>query len=364
MKKCVYAGSFDPITNGHLSMVKETAGLFDELIVAIGVNPGKKPTFSLDAKLDMLEKVLKPYSNVKIDHYEDQYLIHYAESKGAQYILRGIRSVKDYEYEKDMRDFNRKRNSKIETLYLIPDPERSSTSSSMVKGLVGPENWEDAVKPYLPSYVYNKFLRKFKGNLRRWNKLSEKLNLNNSEDIYENLSMLYSDRMYHNLVHLTHCLKEFDDVKMFAVDPDALEMALWFHDCVYNIYEKDNEKQSAKHAGRKLRRLDDGFIKKVKDLIMVTEYKTMPKDVDKKLISDIDLAILGQPEDVYDEYEFNIIQEYSGIIAEMGLEKFNKRRKTILNKFLRRKNIYLTEHFRTKYEYHARNNLKRSIKKL
>src|SRR5678815_606817 len=93
----VYAGSFDPITNGHLWMVEQGAGLFDELIVAIGANPEKTSTFSLEERLQMVMEVTRQLPQVHVRSFENQFLVHYAHSIGAQYILRGIRNEGDYE---------------------------------------------------------------------------------------------------------------------------------------------------------------------------------------------------------------------------------------------------------------------------
>jgi len=161
MRKAVYAGSFDPITNGHLWMIKGGTRLFDRLVVAIGVNPDKKYTFSLDERIEMLKHTTRDISNVKVDSSENKYLVNYAESIGAEYILRGIRSAKDYEYERDMRNVNGDLIPGITTVFLIPPREFSEISSSFVKGLIGPEGWEEIIKRYVPESVYKILLEKY-----------------------------------------------------------------------------------------------------------------------------------------------------------------------------------------------------------
>lgn len=164
MKKAVYAGSFDPITNGHLWMVKEGAGLFDKLFVSIGINPDKRNTFSLEERLDMLKKALKDYRNVKVGSFTNQFLAKYASSVNAEYLLRGIRTEGDYQYERTMRHINSDMNPSIVTVYMMPPREIVEVSSSMVKGMIGPEGWEDAIRSYVPEYVYGKLIEKFKAN--------------------------------------------------------------------------------------------------------------------------------------------------------------------------------------------------------
>jgi pantetheine-phosphate adenylyltransferase len=162
-RKCVYAGSFDPVTMGHMWMIREGAKLFDELIVAVGVNPAKKYTFSIEERLDFLRECAKGIGNVRIASFENQFLVHFAASIGAHYILRGIRSVRDYEFEAGMRHVNSDLSPKITTVFLIPPRGISEISSSFVKGLVGPAGWERVVKQYLPSPVYERFVSRVAG---------------------------------------------------------------------------------------------------------------------------------------------------------------------------------------------------------
>ena len=95
-RKAVYAGSFDPPTNGHMYMIREGARLFDELVVAVGHNPDKKTTFSLEQRLRLLREVTSGLENVRIDEFESQYLVRYAARIGAGYMLRGLRNSDDF----------------------------------------------------------------------------------------------------------------------------------------------------------------------------------------------------------------------------------------------------------------------------
>ena len=154
-KRAVYAGSFDPLTNGHLWMVEQGLTLFDHLTVAIGINPDKEYTYGLDARMDILRDSLPKSDNLCIAHYANRYLVDYATEVGADYILRGIRSAQDYEFERGMRHTNAQLNDSITTIFLMPPLNLAELSSSMVKGLVGPEGWEEHVIKMVPEPVFN-----------------------------------------------------------------------------------------------------------------------------------------------------------------------------------------------------------------
>lgn len=158
----VYAGSFDPLTDGHMYMIREGAKLFDELIVAVGINPEKSYTFNLQLRLDLLKKSTEDLNNVIISHFENQFLIKYAEQMNCKYIIRGIRSESDYEFERRMRNVNGDMNNNISTVFLMPPREISEISSSFIKGLVGPEGWEKMIEKFLPKPVYDTLIEHYR----------------------------------------------------------------------------------------------------------------------------------------------------------------------------------------------------------
>jgi pantetheine-phosphate adenylyltransferase len=154
----VYAGSFDPPTIGHAWMIEQGVRLFDRLVVAVGVNPEKKCTFSLEARIEMLRDSTKGFRSVAITSFTSRYLIHYAQSVGATHILRGIRSESDYEFERTMRNINGDLDPDICTVFLMPPRGIAEVSSSMVRGLIGPMGWRKIVRKYLSNAVYRKLL--------------------------------------------------------------------------------------------------------------------------------------------------------------------------------------------------------------
>jgi pantetheine-phosphate adenylyltransferase len=365
VKKAIYAGSFDPLTNGHLWMIEEGARLFDELVVAIGINPDKKCTFSLEDRLDMLRKSTKTFPNIKIDFFKNKFLVNFAGSSNAQYVLRGIRTQADYEFERGMRHINSDLNPKIETLFLIPPRQISEISSSAVKSLVGPDGWENAIEGYVPRNVYNKFLVNFKGLQKRWDDMWERIGMGeNREDDYNELVSLYGDshRVYHNLVHVFHALREMQEAINLIESPGQVELAIWYHDAIYNPGKTDNEEKSAELARQRLGRsgLESSFVDDVVDLILATKHTGIPKTHDEKYIRDIDLSTLGKFEKEFNEYGSDIRDEY----AHVSEEQFRYERSAILQRFLQQDSIYFTDFFKQKYEGQARRNLENSIGRL
>ena len=133
MSRCaIYPGSFDPITNGHLSLLRRGLQIFDKIIVAIAVNPEKKPLFTLEERLDMLRLVLKDYSRVQIDHFQGL-LVDYVAGQESNLILRGLRALSDFEYEFQLALMNRKLNRKIQTVFMMTDYKWFYISSTIIK---------------------------------------------------------------------------------------------------------------------------------------------------------------------------------------------------------------------------------------
>ena len=160
MQTAVYAGSFDPPTNGHLWMISQGLALFDRLVVAIGENPSKNYVFSTEERIDLLRSSIPSCERLTITHFDNRYLVDYAKEVGAEFILRGIRSPGDYEYERVMRHINSDMAPDINTVFLMPPREMAELSSSMVMGMVGPEGWGKTVRRYLPSPVFDALVTK------------------------------------------------------------------------------------------------------------------------------------------------------------------------------------------------------------
>ncbi len=134
MRTAIYPGSFDPVTLGHLDIIKRAAGLFDRLIVAVMHNQNKIPVFSLEERMEMLGRTTVGVPNVEVESFGGL-LAEYARQKGACAVVKGLRAVSDFEYEFQMALANRKLNADLETVFLMTSAEHMYLSSSVVKDI-------------------------------------------------------------------------------------------------------------------------------------------------------------------------------------------------------------------------------------
>ena len=133
MKKiAIYPGSFDPITNGHLDLIKRASKLFDEVIIAITQNANKSSFLSIDQRVDAVNKSITPLKNTRVLSF-DSLLVDFARTHDAQIIIRGLRAVSDFEYEFQLSGMNKRLNPGIETLFMTPSEEFANISSSLVR---------------------------------------------------------------------------------------------------------------------------------------------------------------------------------------------------------------------------------------
>ncbi|HEV7842613.1 MAG TPA: pantetheine-phosphate adenylyltransferase [Pyrinomonadaceae bacterium] len=136
MRRAIYPGSFDPVTNGHLDIIERGCKLFDEIIIAILVNPNKTPLFSIEERREILSEVARDIKHgscrLLVEDFEGL-LVHYALQRQADAIVRGIRAISDYEYELQMALMNRRLEPRIETVFMMPAEAYSYVSSRLVK---------------------------------------------------------------------------------------------------------------------------------------------------------------------------------------------------------------------------------------
>lgn len=150
MKIAVFPGSFDPITRGHVDLVKRALPLFDKIIVAVGVNSSKKKTlFTLEQRLAWLEKVFAPYDKVDVGNFVGL-TVHYCQKIEANYLLRGLRNASDFDYEKTISQLNNIVGKNIETVFLISQPEYSHISSTIVREII---KGKGDASPFIPEEI-------------------------------------------------------------------------------------------------------------------------------------------------------------------------------------------------------------------
>lgn len=158
MKKiALFPGSFDPLTMGHLDTIRRGAKLVDELIIGVFINSNKKSVFTTEEKMALVEEATSDLPNVRVISQETELTVKAAKRLGATYLLRGIRSVKDYEYERDIMEMNHHLDDEIETIFLLARAEYSHVSSSLLKEVM---LFGGDVQPYLPENVYHKMMEK------------------------------------------------------------------------------------------------------------------------------------------------------------------------------------------------------------
>jgi pantetheine-phosphate adenylyltransferase len=153
----VYPGTFDPVTNGHLDLVERSLRIFDELIIAIAANPKKQPLFSLEERIDMFSRVVARHRRVRIEGFNGL-LVDYVRRKKAVGIIRGLRAVSDFEYEMQMALMNRRLDSGIETVFLMPNEAYSFITSTIVKEAA---SYGGDVSSLVPKVVVGKLMRKY-----------------------------------------------------------------------------------------------------------------------------------------------------------------------------------------------------------
>lgn len=155
MSTAIYPGTFDPITNGHLDIIKRASRLFDKIIVVISNNPHKNPLFSLEERSKLVQETVVSLKTVEVDVFHGL-IVHYAKKKGASALIRGLRAVSDFDYEFQMALMNRKQMPELETVYLMPSEEYTYINSSIVKEVA---RLGGNIDCFLPSVVAE-FLRK------------------------------------------------------------------------------------------------------------------------------------------------------------------------------------------------------------
>lgn len=332
--KAVYAGSFDPLTNGHSWVINQAKELFDEVIVAVAHNPAKHYTFPLETRSQLISLT---HPDVEAATIPNEYLARYAKSKGASYLVRGVRSTTDFEYEKTICNVNRSLlEPDIKTVLLIPPKSIEDISSSTVTGMVGPYGWNHVVPQLVPPAVFRALQQHY---LEKRTQRHPAL-----EQVITEMSAPW--RAYHNLNHLIDMFGALDVVD--DEPPAEFTEAILKHDLYDERTDPDAVTKSAETASSPA----------VKALILATDHaKSHPSSAAEKLMVDLDLSILGS--DWYDEYASGIYAEYV-THGTTSPETFRSGRAAVLRRFLSGP-IYHTPESIARYEDKARINLQKEL---
>ena len=157
MKSAIYPGSFDPVTNGHLNIIRRAAGIFDRLVVCVMVNGAKHPMFTPEERVALLHRVTKDLPNVEIEH-SDELLADYAKRKQCGVVVKGLRAVSDFEHEFQMALVNHQLNPELDTMFLTSEHQFMFLSSSIVKELGNYELKHGELERFLPPEIIPDFL--------------------------------------------------------------------------------------------------------------------------------------------------------------------------------------------------------------
>lgn len=157
MKTAIYPGSFDPVTNGHIDVIQRALKIFDKIVVAVGDNPGKKPTFTTEERIEMLRDSTKDMENIEVDSFSGL-LLDYVKGKNSNIIIRGLRAVSDFESEFQRALLNRVVDDEIETIFIMTKEDYVYLNSSIVKEMA---MFNGKVNGLVPKIVEEKLKRKF-----------------------------------------------------------------------------------------------------------------------------------------------------------------------------------------------------------
>jgi pantetheine-phosphate adenylyltransferase len=157
-QRAVYPGTFDPVTYGHIDLIKRARKIFDEVIVAVAHNPEKEPLFSLEERLELLRRATRALRGVRVEHF-DSLVVEYVRRRGSRVMVRGLRMLSDFEYEFQMALTNRKLAENIETIFMMPSESYAYVSARLIKeaGALGAD-----LSAFVPPFVAAALRRKLR----------------------------------------------------------------------------------------------------------------------------------------------------------------------------------------------------------
>ena len=159
IRRAIYPGTFDPVTYGHIDLIKRARKIFDEVVVAVAHNPGKDPLFTVEERIALLRRATRSLRGVSVDHF-NSLVVHYAKRRGAPVMVCGLRMLSDFEYEFQMALTNRKLSGQIETIFMMPSEAYAYVSARLIKeaGALGAD-----LSAFVPPFVAEALRRKLQG---------------------------------------------------------------------------------------------------------------------------------------------------------------------------------------------------------
>jgi len=157
MRKVIYPGTFDPVTYGHIDIIKRARDLFDAVVVTVAVNPSKTSLFTVEERVQFIKESVKEFSNIQVDSF-DGLVVDHAKSVGASGIIRGLRAISDFEFEFQMALMNRKLASDIATIFLMPHEKYTYLNSTVIRNLA---SLKADVSDFVPQVVQEALIKKF-----------------------------------------------------------------------------------------------------------------------------------------------------------------------------------------------------------
>ncbi|PHV08629.1 pantetheine-phosphate adenylyltransferase [Janthinobacterium sp. BJB412] len=377
MKKIGFSGTLDPITNGHMWVIGEARSIADEVVVFLSENSSKKPKFSAEERKSIIDLSCaeEGWDNVQVVIVKGDYTARAAKKHGADCLIRGIRTTADFDYENLIQQTNVDVLQGAKTIFVMPPRDLGSVSSSFVKALEGPIGWNWIMKKFVPGPAYHAWVMSW---LRaEWESLWDYAHADvpataHADEWFARLTGATAyggaTRHYHNLDHLVHGLCE---IRAWAAntapeprDVDIVKQAFWFHDAIYEHGADglSNEEGSAQlWLGSSLSHdMADAV-----ELIRATDH-FQEQSIDhrlKHIMLSVDLAILAQDDEVYQNYARGIRQEF----AHVGDVEYVQRRCGVLRHLCRKAeagllfgDAYFSEH----YNERAIDNMQREMARL
>jgi pantetheine-phosphate adenylyltransferase len=385
MKKIGFSGTLDPITNGHMWVIGEARSIADEVVVFLSENPAKKPKFSAEERKSIiaLSCAEQGWDNVQVVIVKGDYTARAAKKHGADCLIRGIRTTADFDYENLIQQTNVDVLQGAKTIFVMPPRDLGSVSSSFVKALEGPIGWNWIMKKFVPGPAYHAWVLSW---LRKeWETLwdyahADAPTIAHADNWFVQLTgaTAYGGpaRYYHNLDHLVHGLCEIRvwaaNTRPDPADVDIIKQAFWFHDAEYGHKGgghagganggMTNEEASAQlWLGSQLAHdLSDAA-----ELIRATDHfqEAAIHHRLKDIMLSVDLAILGQDDEVYQNYAHAIRREYS----HLPDAQYRVQRCGALAHLTRKAEaglLYVDPYFSDQYKDRAIDNMRREMERL